>query len=356
MNNKIKMTIALLVVAGSTFAQKATVNANITGLEDGELVFHYRSGEKYKADTVQTKNGQFTWEAELREPQKVAVWFPNFRATFFAENRNINITGTADSLHKLNVTGSSLQDEAYAYERSIKDLTDQEAPIYRQWGKVSLEEQRKNEEKLAEIREAKAERATQYIAAYPQSYFSLDMVDDRAGMGSYEKVKPLYDLLDPAMQQADKGKALAERLSILKRSSIGETVLDFTQNDTDGNPVHFADFKGKYVLIDFWASWCGPCRAENPNLLKDYNKFKDQNFTIVGVSLDNDGDRWKKAIQDDGMPWTQLSDLKGWENEVSTYYGIRAIPSSLLVDPAGKIIAKDLRGAMLSRKLEELFN
>ena len=133
-------------------------------------------------------------------------------------------------------------------------------------------------------------------------------------------------------------------------------MLDFQQKSADGKQVGYADFKGKYVLIDFWASWCGPCRAENPNVLKAYNRYKDNNFTVVGISLDDKEENWKKAIREDKMPWTQLSDLKGWENEVSTYYGIRAIPSTLLVDPGGKIIAKDLRGEMLNQKLAELFN
>ena len=143
-------------------------------------------------------------------------------------------------------------------------------------------------------------------------------------------------------------------LAVELAARIGETILDFTQNDVEGRPVSAADFRGKYVFIDFWASWCGPCRAENPNVLKAYNTYKDKNFTVLGVSLDDDGARWKKAIEEDGLPWVQVSDLKGFENEISGYYGIRGIPSTLLVDPEGKIIAKDLRGDELHQKLEEI--
>lgn len=345
----------MLAIAGSAFAQKATVNANIIGLEDGEVVFQYSVAGEHKADTVQTKDGQFTWVVDMPEPQKVYIMFPMRYAEVYAEEGAITITGEADSLHKLQISGSAIQDEADAYRESQKDLTDQEMPLYRQYGKVSQEEQRKLEEKLEEIRIEKRARTKQYILANPKSFFSLELVKDRAMMGAYEGVKPLYDLLDANLQNGMQGTALAERLAVLKRSAIGETVLDFTQNDTEGNPIHFADFKGKYVLIDFWASWCGPCRAENPNVLKEYNKYKDKNFTVLGISLDDNAERWEKAIEEDGMPWTQVSDLQGFKNKVSSYYGIQGIPSTLLVDPEGKIIAKDLRGELLAKKLEEIF-
>jgi peroxiredoxin len=131
-------------------------------------------------------------------------------------------------------------------------------------------------------------------------------------------------------------------------------MIDFTQPDVNSKPVKLSDFKGKYILLDFWASWCGPCRAENPNVLKAYNTYKDKNFTVIGVSLDDSGEKWRKAIEEDGMPWIQLSDLKGFRNEVASQYGIQAIPSTFLLNPEGVIIAKDLRGEALHKKLGEL--
>ena len=131
--------------------------------------------------------------------------------------------------------------------------------------------------------------------------------------------------------------------------------MDFTQNDTLGRPVTLSSLRGKYLLVDFWASWCGPCRAENPNVVKVFQKYKDRNFHIIGVSLDRPGqqEKWMKAIHDDKLEWTHVSDLQFWNNEVAKQYGINAIPQNLLLDPEGKIIAKNLRGEELEAKLGE---
>jgi peroxiredoxin len=139
--------------------------------------------------------------------------------------------------------------------------------------------------------------------------------------------------------------------------AIGAIAPDFTQNDVNGTPVSLSSFKGKYVLIDFWASWCGPCRAENPTVVKAYNKFKSKNFTIIGVSLDKPEGKadWLAAIKNDGLNWTQVSDLKFWSNEVALQYAVQSIPHNFLLDPTGKIIAKDLRGNDLDKKLTEIF-
>ncbi len=141
----------------------------------------------------------------------------------------------------------------------------------------------------------------------------------------------------------------------MKKVAIGKKATDFTMNDTEGNPVTLSSLYGKYLLIDFWAAWCSPCRAENPNLVATYNKYKAKGFQILGVSFDKTKNDWLKAIKDDHLTWLQVSDLKGWGNEAGKLYGIGSIPSNVLLDPDGIIIAKGLRGDDLNNKLKEIF-
>lgn len=351
---KLKLITSTILLASSiSYAQTARIKGNIPGLPDGTATFHYHQDTVRLTDTIQIKDGKFNLSVTIPEPQKVFIMFPERYKEFFVEGGDISITGSAD-LQTFEVKGSKIQDEATAYNHSLEDIFKQEKELYSKYGKVSKEEQIALEAKLKELRYEKRDRAKQYITKHPSSAFSVSLVSDRSAMGEYNDVKSIYDLLSPAAQKTGEAKLIAQRLAILKRSNIGEHIIDFVQNDTSGVPVKYNNFKGKYVFIDFWASWCGPCRAENPNVLKAYNAFKDKNFTVVGISLDDNGERWKKAIVEDKMPWTQLSDLQGWKNELSTYYGIQGIPSSLLISPEGKIIAKDLRGTELHLKLEEI--
>lgn len=334
----------------------ASITAELRGLKDSVVFISIPVADSAKTDTVPVKDGHFTWTGNITEPQKIYIGTSTRYLELFVENAAIKLDGNIDSTDQIRITGSASQDAYEAYKQSISDITNQEDALYPKFQEVKDNDSAKAalENSLESLREQRHGRAKAYIKAHPESPVSVNMVADMAVMGEYAPVDSLYRILTPEAQQTAAGARLAKRLAVLKKSALGQPMIDFTQNDADGKPVRLSDFKGKYVLLDFWASWCGPCRAENPNVLKAYNKFKDKNFTVLGVSLDDKADKWKEAIKQDGMPWIQVSDLKGWRNEVAQEYGIQAIPFSFLIDPQGIIIAKEIRGAALHTKLAEI--
>ena len=212
-----------------------------------------------------------------------------------------------------------------------------------------------SQEQFNAINKAFEQANLAFVKAHPTSWVSLEALQQARMWGppQYAEVAPLYAALTSAQRTSPPGQQYGALLAGLKVTVLGAPAPAFTQATPSGKQVSLADYRGKYVLVDFWASWCSPCRAENPVLLKAYEAFKGRNFEVLGVSLDEEKTRkqWVQAIADDHMPWTQVSDLRGFDSTTAQQYGVQAIPQNFLLDPSGNIVASNLHGEALMTTL-----
>ncbi len=354
-------------------AQNVTLKGDLNFSDPIHKVYlTYRNGDDRVSDSAVLENGRFTFTEKINEPtlaslmlrfepKKDAKQLRMDRMQIFLEPGIIHIKAK-DSLKAAVVTGSKAQKEYEAYNKLLKPYQKQEStmgPRYEKFRAAKDEAGMKSiqDEYQAMLKEKNEKVVQPYILAHTASPIILTILNQYIGYDiDPATAEPLYNQLSDANKNTYSGKSLKERIETAKKTAVGAMAMNFTQNDTLDKPVSLSDFKGKYVLVDFWASWCGPCRAENPNVVKAFNEYKDKNFTVLGVSLDQPGKKeaWLSAIHHDILTWTQVSDLKFWDNEVAKLYGIRAIPQNFLIDPSGKIIAKNIRGEELNKKLQEV--
>jgi peroxiredoxin len=326
---------------------------------------------KTLTDSVTLKDGKFQFIGSVGNVPVDAYLMFSEKGTganykdyqeIYLEKGTVTVT-SSDLLKNAKVEGPKTNTDNVRYNEATKQVNEEDDALEakvknatpEQKNSDAFEQEIHTETKALEAKENAINK--KFIRDNPDSYISLNALESFAYSNDYADIAPLYNGLTDEVKQSERGKEFGDRLPKLKAVAIGATAPEFAEADTSGKVISLASFRGKYVLVDFWASWCGPCRRENPHVVKTFNMYKGKNFTILSVSLDkpNAKDKWLAAIHKDGLTWTHVSDLQFWKSKTADLYGVRAIPQNFLIDPDGKIVGKNLMGLDLTDKLAEIF-
>ncbi|MEZ2444899.1 redoxin domain-containing protein [Chitinophaga sp. RCC_12] len=366
---KITALLAAALTTAAAYAQQnTTITATIKDLPAGQWVYWRSQGNDDRRDSVQTTAGGFTiktniapGEADYYVIQIGKKYGDNNMIFYYLDKGNVAIKGDGPMFKNATFSGPQYIKDYNEYTALLKQAPglQGQAALYEQANKLYAAKDSAGlaalEPKMKRMQEERDSLTKQWILQHPKSGISASLLSHLNDVPLDEK-ESIFNKLSAAAKENGPAKRLAHSIRVNKLTGIGSMAPDFTQNDTLGKPVSLKDFRGKYVLIDFWASWCHPCREENPNVVAAFQKYSSKNFTVLGISLDQPTgkEKWLNAIHQDNLTWTHVSDLKFWNNAIAQQYDIRSIPANFLVDPSGKIIAKDLHGDELEKKLAEV--
>ena len=377
MKIKILILLSMLTFLAAAQAPDFTISGKIGNLnKPAKIYLDYNDNNSGGTDSTVLVDGKFSFSGNnpgfsaaritldhTGEGKQASIYKGGDNIYFYFTNEHLSIVSD-DSLINAKVTGSKVYDENAAYNKVIGGSIMEIDKIANGRFNSGTPEQRKDTAFIKAIDKwfrnkmvDRTQKQIQFAKDHPDSFFAVVALTESAGSKlNVAQVEPVFNAIDEKWRMTGLGKQFAQRIKAAKTIVVGDNAPIIALNDANGKSVSLADLKGKIVLIDFWASWCEPCRAEGPNLKEQYKLYKDKGFEILSVSLDTDKKSWLKAIDEDGLTWLQVSDLKGYRSETVQSYGIGGVPTFFLVDRNGKIIANsNLQGVALNQKLAELF-
>ncbi|WP_186989063.1 TlpA disulfide reductase family protein [Constantimarinum furrinae] len=368
MRRYIPVLLTLLLFSCSNDPDTYTLDGTASGFDDGTQVFVYEvvdANQPVIVDTIQIENGTFT--AEYPKTDVVAIRYlsvqnPQGTVVFIPENENLKATLYKDSMFASSVSGGKENLALSDLNRKLRMFQNRKRDVGQRFRQARQEQDQMLASELQKenisLNQQEAIAKKQYIKENTNTLFALMLTSEMLSKRELTatEANEVVESLSPKMAETQMAKKITSALASLSKGEVGSKAPDFTAPDPNGNMLSLKETLGKYTLVDFWASWCKPCRMENPNVVRVYNKYHDKGLNIISVSLDraNQKDRWLKAIADDQMDWYHVSNLQFWQDPIAKDYNVRSIPATFLLDENGTIIAKNLRGAQLETQMAAL--
>ena len=368
---------AIIISCNKAGDNEYLLTGTVTGVDNGKLVIleqQDEQGQLKPVDTVKIEAGKFTFKGSVKETDMYLVQVADLQGkvpVIIENGATMNMIINKDSINITKVTGSYNNDELTKYKEAGMKIQ-KEMMKFQQVNeaKMNAAQQSKDTAAMNAIRKDYSKfqddfikQSDDYVSTHPKAFISALIIDGmfKQLAPDVQKIKKYYNALDKSLKDSKPGKALKTKLDLADKPvavaagvEIGSVAPDFSAPNPDGKMVSLKESLGKVTIIDFWASWCKPCRIENPSVVALYNELHDKGLNIIGVSLDKTADSWKEAISKDKLMWNQISNLKYWQEPIALAYNVQTIPATFILDASGKIVAKDLRGAALKSKVQEL--